>query len=100
MADPINPGAVEHVAHLARIALTPEEIATMTGELAAILDHATDLAALDLTDVEPTTNPMALTNVWREDAVGATLERDEVLAAAPHAEDGRFRVPSILGEAP
>lgn len=98
MADPITPAEVSHVARLARLALSPEEVTTMTGELAAILDHARDVAALDLDKVAPTTNPLALTNVWRDDVVGKTLDREEVLAVAPRAESDRFWVPAILGD--
>jgi aspartyl-tRNA(Asn)/glutamyl-tRNA(Gln) amidotransferase subunit C len=91
---------VEHVARLARLALTEEELVALTDELAAILEHAAQVSALDTEGVEPTAHPLPLLNVFRPDAVGPTLSRDEVLAEAPAAEDGRFRVPRILGEAP
>jgi aspartyl-tRNA(Asn)/glutamyl-tRNA(Gln) amidotransferase subunit C len=65
-----------------------------------ILDHAEDVAALDLEGVEPTAHPLPLANVLRDDEVRPSLDREEVLAQAPAAEDGRFRVPRILGEAP
>lgn len=87
---------VEHVARLARLALTEEEIERLTGDLAAVLDHAADVAALALDGVPPTAHPLPLRNVLRADEVAPTLDRDEVLAAAPDAEDGRFRVPRIL----
>ena len=87
---------VEHVARLARLALTDEEVDRLTGELAAVLDHAADVAALDLDGVPPTAHPLPLRNVLRADEVRPTLPRDEVLAAAPATEDGRFRVPRIL----
>jgi aspartyl-tRNA(Asn)/glutamyl-tRNA(Gln) amidotransferase subunit C len=91
---------VAHVAHLARLALTDEEIDLYTGQLAAVLEHAADVAALDTAGVQPTAHPLPIVNVLREDVVTASVDRDEVLAAAPAAEDGRFRVPRILGEAP
>ena len=91
---------VEHVAQLARLALTEREITSLTGELAAILDYAAEVSALDTEGVEPTAHPLPLVNVLRADEVRPCLERDEVLAAAPAVEDGRFRVPRILGEAP
>lgn len=100
MSAPISRDDVAHVATLARLHLDDDQIKTFTGQLAAILTHATDVEALDLTDVEPTSHPFALVNVTRTDEVGATLTNDEALAAAPQAEDGRFRVPTILGEAP
>ena len=62
-----------------------------------MLDHFADIDALDLDDVEPMTQPYPLVNVMRDDVVQPGLDRDEVLAAAPHAEDGRFRVPPIVG---
>jgi aspartyl-tRNA(Asn)/glutamyl-tRNA(Gln) amidotransferase subunit C len=87
---------VEHVAHLARLALADDEIERLTVDLAAVLDHAADVAALDLDGVAPTAHPLPLRNVVRADVVVPTLDRDEVLAAAPASEDGRFRVPRIL----
>ena len=91
---------VAHVARLARLDLTEDELDRFAGQLAAVLDHAADLAALDTTGVAPTAHPYPLVNVLLDDAVGTSLDRDEVLAMAPAAEDGRFRVPRILGEAP
>jgi aspartyl-tRNA(Asn)/glutamyl-tRNA(Gln) amidotransferase subunit C len=91
---------VAHVARLALLELTDEELERFTGQLDAILDHATDVAALDLSGVAPLFHPLALQNVFRDDEPGEQLDRDEVLGQAPAAEDGRFRVPAILGEEP
>ncbi len=91
---------VVHVAVLARLALTDDEIDMFTGQLAAVLEHAADVAALDTAGVPPTAHPLPLVNVLRDDVVRSGVDRDEVLAAAPAAESGRFRVPRILGEAP
>lgn len=91
---------VEHVAGLARLALTDEEIDALTTELGAILEHAAQVSALDTEGVPPTAHPLPLVNVFRADVARPGLDRDEVLASAPEAEDGRFRVPRILGEAP
>jgi aspartyl-tRNA(Asn)/glutamyl-tRNA(Gln) amidotransferase subunit C len=91
---------VEHVAMLARLALTDDEIEQLTGELGAILDYAAAVSALDTGDVPPTAHPLPIVNVLRPDEVRPGLDRDEVLAEAPAAEDGQFRVPRILGEAP
>ena len=87
---------VEHVAALARLALTDDEIEALTRELDVVLEHAEELAALDVDGVEPTAHPLPLVNVLRPDEVRPSLDRDEVLAQAPDAEDGRFRVPRIL----
>jgi aspartyl-tRNA(Asn)/glutamyl-tRNA(Gln) amidotransferase subunit C len=87
---------VEHVAQLARLALDEDEIEQFTRELGVILEHADQVAALDTHDVPPTAHPLPLANVLRPDAPRPSLGRDEVLAAAPDAEDGQFRVPRIL----
>jgi aspartyl-tRNA(Asn)/glutamyl-tRNA(Gln) amidotransferase subunit C len=100
MPDRISNADVEHVANLARLALTGDEVERFTEQLAVILEHAEDVAALDLEGVEPTAHPLPLVNVLRPDDVRPCLDREEVLAQAPEAEDGRFRVPRILGEAP
>jgi len=100
MAERITRADVEHVAQLARLALTDAEIDSLTAELGVILDHAAQVSALDTRDVPPTAHPLPLVNVLRADEPRAGLPRDEVLAAAPVAEEHRFRVPRILGEAP
>jgi aspartyl-tRNA(Asn)/glutamyl-tRNA(Gln) amidotransferase subunit C len=89
---------VRKVAVLARLALTDEEVDRYTVQLADMLEHFADIDALDLDNVEPMTQPLPLSNVFRADVVRPTLDRDEVLAAAPAAEDGRFRVPPMVEE--
>jgi aspartyl-tRNA(Asn)/glutamyl-tRNA(Gln) amidotransferase subunit C len=89
-----------YVARLARIDLTDEELDLYAGQLATVLGHAATIAAIDTEGVEPTAHPLPLRNVTRADEVRPSLDRDEVLAQAPAVEDGRFRVPPILGEAP
>ncbi len=96
--DRITRADVEHVATLARLALTGDELERLTGELGVILDHAARVAALATEGVPPTAHPFPLRNVLRSDELHRTLDRDEVLAEAPAAEDGRFRVPPILGD--
>ena len=88
------------MAQLARLALTDDELDALTTELGAILEHAAQVSALDTAGVPPTAHPLPLVNVFRADVARPGLPRDEVLAAAPDTEDGRFRVPRILGEAP
>jgi aspartyl-tRNA(Asn)/glutamyl-tRNA(Gln) amidotransferase subunit C len=97
---PISRDDVAHVARLARLTLSDDELDTFTGQLASILSHAADVEALQLDDVAPTNHPYPLQNVARPDEVRACLDRDEVLAQAPAAEAGMFRVPPVLGEAP
>ena len=91
---------VAHVAALARLALTEEELDLFTGQLAQVLDHAAAVSSLDLAGVAPTAHALAVTNVLRPDDEVPCLDRGEVLAQAPAVEDHRFRVPRILGEAP
>jgi aspartyl-tRNA(Asn)/glutamyl-tRNA(Gln) amidotransferase subunit C len=91
---------VAHVARLARLRLSDVELDTFTGQLAKVLDHARDVEALDVGDVPPTAHPYPLQNVLRPDEVRPSLDRQAVLDGAPLVEDGQFRVPPVLGEAP
>ncbi|MEP7115016.1 MAG: Asp-tRNA(Asn)/Glu-tRNA(Gln) amidotransferase subunit GatC [Ilumatobacteraceae bacterium] len=97
MSERISEGVVAKVARLARLDLSTEEIERTTTQLAGMLEHFADIDALQLDDVEPMTQPYPLANVFREDVIVPGLDRDEVLAAAPEAEHGRFRVPPIIG---
>jgi aspartyl-tRNA(Asn)/glutamyl-tRNA(Gln) amidotransferase subunit C len=97
VSDRITPSDVVKVARLARLDLTADEIDRMARQLAGMLEHFADIDALDLTHVAPMTQPYPLHNVFRDDVVMPGLDHDEVLAAAPQAEDGRFRVPPIIG---
>jgi aspartyl-tRNA(Asn)/glutamyl-tRNA(Gln) amidotransferase subunit C len=100
MSDRLTRDDVAKVADLARLALSDAELDLFTEQLGAVLDHADDVAALDLSEVAPTAHPLPLINVVRDDVVRPCLDREEVLAQAPAVEDGRFRVPAILGEEP
>ena len=98
MTERITRDDVAHVADLARLSLTDDELDAFTLQLADVLDYAADLDALDLSDLEPTAHPLPLVNVFRADLEGPTSDRDEVLAAAPSVEEAQFRVPPVLGE--
>ena len=100
MADRITRDDVAHVARLARLTVTDDELDMFTGQLAAVLAHADDVASLDTEGVAPTAHPLPLENVLRDDVPRPSLDRAEVLAAAPSVEENRFRVPPVLGEAP
>lgn len=100
MPERITRDDVAHVARLARLRLTDEELDRFTGQLGAVLDHARDIEELDVGDLPPTWHPIPLENVLRPDEPRPSLDRDEVLAQAPSVEDGQFRVPPILGEEP
>jgi aspartyl-tRNA(Asn)/glutamyl-tRNA(Gln) amidotransferase subunit C len=100
MATRISREEVAHVARLARLSLTPDELERFTEQLGAVLEHARDVEALNTSGVPPTAHPLPIANVLREDVAQPSLDRDEVLAQAPDVESHRFRVPRILGEAP
>ncbi|MEZ5216013.1 MAG: Asp-tRNA(Asn)/Glu-tRNA(Gln) amidotransferase subunit GatC [Ilumatobacteraceae bacterium] len=99
MSERISEADVRKVAKLARLRLSPDEVERYTHQLDDMLEHFADIDALDLDGVAPMTQPIPLSNVFREDVVRPSLDRDEVLAAAPAAEGGRFRVPPMVGEA-
>ncbi|MGD0693178.1 MAG: Asp-tRNA(Asn)/Glu-tRNA(Gln) amidotransferase subunit GatC [Acidimicrobiales bacterium] len=91
---------VAHVAKLARLTMSEAELDKFTEQLGQVLEHASDMNALDLDGVIATAHPFGLINVVREDVRRPSLDHDVVIAMAPDAEDGRFAVPRILGEAP
>jgi aspartyl-tRNA(Asn)/glutamyl-tRNA(Gln) amidotransferase subunit C len=91
---------VAKVADLARLNLSEAELERYTEQLGAVLDHAEDVASLDLDGVPPTAHPLPLVNVLRDDVIVEGVDREEVLSQAPSVEDRRFRVPAILGEEP
>ena len=95
----ISRDEVAHLARLARLALTEDELDSFAGQLDAILSHVSQIQAVDVTGVDPTGNPLKDVNVFRQDVVEPCLTQEEALAQAPKAADGRFAVPRILGEA-
>jgi aspartyl-tRNA(Asn)/glutamyl-tRNA(Gln) amidotransferase subunit C len=84
---------VLHVADLARLALTEEELERLGAQLGAILEAVGKVSELDLADVEPTSHPLDLVNVWDEDEPAPSLPLDAGLANAPEREGGMFKVP-------
>jgi aspartyl-tRNA(Asn)/glutamyl-tRNA(Gln) amidotransferase subunit C len=90
---------VLHVAKLARLGLSEDEVERMAGELSGILEHVDRIAELDLEDVEPTSHVVELENVLRKDEPHESLDRDVALEQAPDPVDGAFRVPSPQAEA-
>ncbi len=96
--DRLTRDEVAHLAHLSRLAVTEEELDLFAGQLGAVLDAVARVGRADVADVPPTTHAVPMTNVFREDVARPSLPRDVVLAGAPAAEDGRIRVPRILGE--
>ena len=89
---------VAHLAHLARLAVTDEELDTFAGQLDVILQSIARIGEVAAADIPPTSHSVPLTNVLREDVPAPCLTQGEVLSGAPDAEAGRFRVPRILDE--
>ncbi|ADJ43483.1 aspartyl-tRNA(Asn)/glutamyl-tRNA (Gln) amidotransferase subunit C [Amycolatopsis mediterranei S699] len=94
----ISRDEVAHLAKLARLAVTDDEIDVFAGQLDQILDSVAKVSEVAAADVPPTSHAVPLTNVFRQDVVVPGLSQQQALAGAPAAEDGRFRVPRILGE--
>jgi len=89
---------VAHLASLARIALTPDEITKLTGELGVIIDSVARVNEVASADVPATSHPIPLSNVFRADVPGETLTTEQALSGAPDHDGSRFRVSAILGE--
>jgi aspartyl-tRNA(Asn)/glutamyl-tRNA(Gln) amidotransferase subunit C len=94
----ISRDEVAHLAKLARLAVTDDELDVFAGQLDQILDSVAKVSEVAADDVPPTSHAVPLTNVFRQDVVVPGLSQQQALAGAPAAEDGRFRVPRILGE--
>jgi aspartyl-tRNA(Asn)/glutamyl-tRNA(Gln) amidotransferase subunit C len=94
----ISRDEVAHLARLARLALSDDELDSFAGQLDAILEHVSRIQAVDVTDVEATDSPLTSVNVTRPDVVEPGLTQEEALAQAPKSVEGRFAVPRILGE--
>ena len=90
---------VRAAARLARLALTDAEVAEYGPQLEDLLRHVDEMSALDVAGVEATAQVIASSNVTREDVVGPGLSHDAVMAGAPQAQLGYFRVPKIIAEA-
>jgi len=95
---PITRDEVAHLARLARLAVSAEELDVLAGQLDVILGAVARVGEVAADDIPPTTHAVPLTNVLRPDEVRPSLDRDAVLSQAPSAEDGRFRVPRILDD--
>ena len=87
---------VEHLARLAHIRMTEEELDAMSGDLEQILEHVSQVQAVAGADVPPTSHPIPLENVFRADVPTGMLTQEQALDQAPDAEDGQFKVPAIL----
>lgn len=94
----ITTDVVAHLANLARIGLTPEEIEKLTGELGTIVDSIAKVSEVAGADVPATSHPIPLSNVFRPDVPGETLTVEQALSGAPEHDGSRFKVSAILGE--
>ena len=94
----ISRDEVAHLALLARLAVTDDELDTFAGQLDVILRSVARVGEVAAEDIPPTSHAVPLTNVFRDDVVRPGLTRQQALAGAPSEEQGRFRVPRILGE--
>ena len=94
----ITPELVRHLGSLARIELSDDEVARLTGQLDAIVDNIAKVAEVATADVAAMSHPLPLANVFRDDVVGEPLSLEQALRNAPDAADGRFRVTAIMGE--
>ncbi|HEX4702554.1 MAG TPA: Asp-tRNA(Asn)/Glu-tRNA(Gln) amidotransferase subunit GatC [Pseudonocardiaceae bacterium] len=94
----ISRDEVAHLARLARLAVTEDELTTFAGQLDVILQSVATVGEVAADDIPPTTHAVPLVNVFRPDVVRPGLTQQQALSGAPSAEDGRFRVPRILGE--
>jgi aspartyl-tRNA(Asn)/glutamyl-tRNA(Gln) amidotransferase subunit C len=89
---------VAHVARLARLSFTDDELGRFAHQLSDILAYADQVTALATEDVPPTAHALPLKNVFRDDEVGPCLPQDKALSTAPEVEQGRFKVPRIMEE--
>jgi aspartyl-tRNA(Asn)/glutamyl-tRNA(Gln) amidotransferase subunit C len=95
---PISRADVQHVARLARLELTDEELERYQAQLAVILEEAEKVKQLPTEGVPPTAHAVPMANVWRDDVPGPCLSQAEALSTAPEVEQERFRVPRIIEE--
>ncbi len=93
----ISESDVRHVALLARLALTDEQVSRLQSELNSVLGHIEQMQKLDLSDVEPTSHPIPLRNVTRPDVIRPGLSHELAIMNAPEAENGAFVIPRIVG---
>jgi aspartyl-tRNA(Asn)/glutamyl-tRNA(Gln) amidotransferase subunit C len=92
----LTPEEVLHIATLARIRLSEEDVLRFTAQLSGILEHFAAVSAVDTEGLEPTAHPLPLSNVMRADEVASSLTQAEALANAPRVEDGYIRVRAVL----
>ena len=98
MSENIDEGTVRHVARLARLRLSDEEVARMSRDLSNILGYVAQLEEVDTKDIPPSAHSIDIANVLRDDRIGACLSNEKALADAPEQKDGFFSVPKVLDQ--
>jgi aspartyl-tRNA(Asn)/glutamyl-tRNA(Gln) amidotransferase subunit C len=98
LSSTLDEATVRHVATLARLNLTPQELSRLTHDLSAVLGYMEQLNELDTDDVTPTAHAAAVLNVMRDDQPVFSPAAHGALANAPHRQDGFFRVPKVLDQ--
>lgn len=96
MSTPIDPDLVKKVAHLARLAVTEEEVATFSRELGDILEYIEQLNQVDTEGIDPLAHPLAITDITRVDQPHQSLDPEQALSNAPAREGQFFKVPAVL----
>jgi aspartyl-tRNA(Asn)/glutamyl-tRNA(Gln) amidotransferase subunit C len=94
----ITPDLVRHLASLSRILVTDDEVEKLAGELGVIVDSVATVNKAVSGDVVPTSHPIPMSNVFREDEVAPSLTQEQALSGAADSAEGRFRVAAILDE--
>lgn len=94
----ITPDLVRHLASLSRILVTEDEVEKLAGELGVIMDSVATVNQAVSDDVLPTSHPIPMSNVFREDEVAPSLSQEQALSGAADSAEGRFRVAAILDE--
>jgi len=98
VSDPISREDVAHLARLARLAVTDDELELFAGQLGDIISAVARVSEVAAADIPPTSHAVPMTNVYRPDVVVESLPREAILAGAPSVEDDKFRVPQILAD--
>lgn len=98
MSNQLDAAAVRHVAHLARLKVSDEEVMMYARQLSHILDHMQHLNELNTDDVVPTAHPLSVTSILRDDVILDSATPDQALRNAPQRQDDFFRVPKVLDQ--
>jgi len=93
----ITPDQVQHVARLARLALPPQRLEKLAGQLESILQYVDKIQSVDVTGIEPMAHALPIKNIFRDDTIGPSLSVEQVLSNAPDAESPFFKVPKVIG---